>query len=191
MLSRTAITAAVSLATLVCGGSADLCASAERFSVSPEAVVQTIRARGLQIEQQQVSFLASITATRAEPQLRIVGARKLDTSRTAVQMSCESNAVCLPFYVILHGDSAEQYRVLTQPIPGAKGKRLPRPVEKPCIRTGDRASLVMENQDMRITVQVIALQNGRTGDTIRVTDTERKKLYRAEVSGPGLLKSAL
>jgi flagella basal body P-ring formation protein FlgA len=44
---------------------------------------------------------------------------------------------------------------------------------------------------MRITLRVICLENGARGERVRVSSTDHKRIYQAEVIDPGLLKSAL
>jgi hypothetical protein len=187
---RTAAKVALSLSCLLAGGGAGFCAGAQRFAISPDAVAQAMRSRGLQVQAEQVWLPGPVSASQAAPRLQIVSARKLNQSEMAVRIECEKNAVCLPFYVVLRG--SDQARILALiASERADGGKLKHAAAKPCIRTGDRASLVMEKQDMRITLPVIALQSGRPGETIRVTDTDRKKQFRAEVVGPALLKGGL
>lgn len=160
-----------------------------RFAITTPDVLAAVSARGVSVQPEQVLFLAPVTARETAPRLHVAGNRKLGDSETAVRFACDSNAICLPFYVIVRGLDDGQERLLSR-TPGAKTGS-PAKTEKPCMRNGERASLIIESRSMRITLPVIALQSGRVGEIIRVTDTERKKIYRAEVSGPGLLKSAL
>lgn len=189
MLSRATMTIAAVATALVSCGATSVQASPNRFAITTPDVLAAVSARGVSVQPGQVSFLAPVTARETAPRLHVAGNRKIGNAETAVRFACESNAVCLPFYVIVRGLDERQEALLSQ-TPGTRAKS-PAKTEKPCMRNGDRASLIIESRSMRITLPVIALQSGRVGEIIRVTDAERKKIYRAEISGPGLLKSAL
>jgi hypothetical protein len=183
---RHGINLALALGLLV-SAAASAYAAATRFGISVDDVAQVLRSGGLNIDAAQVTLLAPVTASSAAPELRFVSAKKLNDTETAVKIACKSSAVCLPFYAVLHG--AGLYERLPQP--RASVKLSSQPPKAPCIRGGDHATLLMETADMRITVGVIALQAGSVGQTIRVTGIDRKRVYRAEVVGPKLVKGAL
>jgi hypothetical protein len=183
------MTIAAVVTALVSCGATNLHAGTSRVPIAADDIVAAVRAKGVPVQPAQISFLAAVTASQTAPRLHITGSRKLGNAETAVRFACDTNTLCLPFFVILSGLDDKQEALLSQ-VAGIKPKSTAR-TEKPCMHNGDRASLVIEGRNMRITLPVIALQNGRVGETIRVTDTERKKVYRAEVSGPGLLKSVL
>lgn len=67
---------------------------------------------------------------------------------------------------------------------------------KPCWRpivapAGKRATLILENAAMRISLLVIPLERGAMGQQIRVREWRGQRIYEAQVVGPGLLRAGL
>ena len=63
-----------------------------------------------------------------------------------------------------------------------------RPESKIIMRSGTRATLLMNDDRARIQISVISLENGIAGHTIRVSSLDRKQIYFAEVVSANLLK---
>jgi len=59
------------------------------------------------------------------------------------------------------------------------------------IRTGQRATIVLQGENLRATTSVICLQNGQRGESIRVSSLDRKRIMVGEIVGPGLLHGTL
>ena len=56
---------------------------------------------------------------------------------------------------------------------------------------GDSATLILENDGIRISLAVVCLQRGFLRQEIRVRDAAGQRVYRAEVVGAGLLRAPL
>ena len=59
------------------------------------------------------------------------------------------------------------------------------------IAAGQKATLCLESRQIRMEVQVICLQRGRLGQRIRVLDRASHRVYQAEITGPGVVRSNL
>ena len=164
-------------------------ASSEAWTiVPPQRVAAAISAAGPQILAGQVEFLGEVRATPGA-QFSIVGVENRTHDAARVKLRCQSSHDCLPFYVVLHGADAGSLARAAQaaPLPGAN-----RPAQKQrVIKGGDPATLVLQGSVMQIVMPVICLQNGVRGQTIRVSSTDHKKIYEAEVVETGLLKGSL
>ena len=59
--------------------------------------------------------------------------------------------------------------------------RQPPPAGAILTRAGQKATMLLEENGMRISIGVICLQGGRLGQRIRVLDPVRRHIFRAEV----------
>jgi hypothetical protein len=93
----------------------------------------------------------------------------------------------LPFYVLVHG--IDRVKAATAALPKMRVFEVNRPLN--VIRGGDRAILVLETSDSRLSFPVICLESGAPGQKIRVISSDHKRSYDAEIVAPGLLKGIL
>ena len=59
------------------------------------------------------------------------------------------------------------------------------------MRSGKAAVLVFTGEHVRMTLPVLCLQSGGRGQRVRVVSKEKKKVYLARVTGPGVVTSVL
>lgn len=107
---------------------------------------------------------------------------------------CRKPGECLPFYVVLHLSGTQDAqamlaRSLATAPPVSAVSHVVRP--KWVVRSGQRATFVLQGKEMRATTLVICLQDGRQGESIRVSSLDRSRMMVGEVVGPGLLHGAL
>jgi len=57
-------------------------------------------------------------------------------------------------------------------------------------QAGQTATLILENENIRITLLVICLERGALGQRIRVREARGQRVFVAEVTGSGLLRAA-
>jgi len=161
-----------------------------------QAVVAELRERGL--SEAQLPQIEDLDLPVALP---AVAGRKLRVSsacwdegpeRTQFRLECGEPGQCLPFLAYVHvhdrdaGARAGSCRVesASQPAPQAP----PKPLAKPAVRAGDRATAVFLSARLRISASVTCLERGREGEVIRVRG-EDGQVFRARIFGPALLEA--
>ncbi len=162
--------------------------------VEPQQVAAALSSRSVAVSPAQVVFPSSVVARHFGPSIEVLSVENMDDARTKVKLRCRESNQCLPFYAIINWASPEeaenaalQWSGLRPSMPGPAV-----PARQPwLVRAGESATLVLEGQHVRIQLPVICLANGDAGKSIRVTTTDRKKIYRAEVVEAGVLKGGL
>jgi hypothetical protein len=161
-----------------------------------QAVVAELRQRGL--SEPQLPRIEDLDLPFALP---AVAGRKLRVSsacwdegpdRTQFRLECGEPGQCLPFLAYVHvqnrdaGARAGSCRLESpsRPAPEAPVK----PLAKPAVRAGDRATAVFLSARLRISASVTCLERGREGEVIRVRN-EDGQVFRARISGPALLEA--
>jgi len=157
-----------------------------RFVISPDQVAWVMQGRGMQVSADRIRFLSIVPSSLPNAALRLVSLGAWHDGTTKAEIACADHRACLPFYVLVSdtttvSGSAAKDRVEAQS--SAASHHL--------IRIGDRALLVFENADSRITLHVICLENGDQGQRIRVVTTDRKRSYKAEIIERTLLRGTL
>jgi hypothetical protein len=152
--------------------------------ISGVQVTQALQAAGVQAEPGDVKFLSVVEAKETDFRLNVVEFERLTPRTTRVRLQCETTAQCLPFYVVVHSEGQ---------LPGPERRpRAARAAEEPwLVRTGMTVKLILEGKTLRMTMPVICLQNGRRGETIRVTGSDRKEIFLAEVIESQLVRVKL
>ena len=161
-----------------------------------QAVVAELRQRGL--PEPQLPRIEDLALPVALPAL---AGRKLRVSsacwdegpeRTQFRLECGEPGQCLPFLAYVHvqnrdaGTRAGSCRLEapSRPAPEAPVK----PLAKPAVRAGDRATAVFLSARLRISASVTCLERGREGEVIRVRNQDGE-VFRARISGPALLEA--
>jgi len=140
-----------------------------------------------------VEFLAPVTLRQPRATLKLAHMEKAQGDAALARISCPVAGECVPFFVLLHwSDPIERQSVL--------GSLRPRPIHvetiphtaKPfLVRAGQSATLLLQNNKMRIATPIICLQNGSQGQQIRVSSLDHKRVVLAEVVDSGVLKGNL
>lgn len=181
-----------------------------RFPVMPEQVLLAMQGLDLPVAGVQLRLAAPVTATVAEPLLKIDFVSLGTGHEAMLRMACRVHTECLPFFASaawptdapmpdllaksasrngsgFSGHTPEpRTKVFPDPLAGSSSAPVP-----PAIRAGGPATLLLEGGRIHIQIHVISAQNGRVGDTVRVTTPDRKQVYVAEVLTPELLKGEL
>jgi len=166
--------------------------SNSRFPISSQGVAEAMAAVGVPVIAAQVKFLSQVTAVGPNSGLEVINLAKWTEDRLRVELRCHDPRVCLPFYVLVEGGTAAMSAAVSAQVAGGPRRNLFRiPRKQILMRNGDHATLMFEDRTVRITMPVICLQNGDRGQTIRVTSTDRKQFFKAEIVGSGLLKVTL
>ncbi len=164
------------------------------YCVGVDRVAAALGARGISIQPDQVEFLASVKSSRPDPALEIERLQTANQESVLARIHCRKPGECLPFYVVLHLSGTQDAQAMlarslasARPVSAASHTVRPQWV----VRSGQRATFVLQGKDMRATTLVICLQDGRQGESIRVSSLDRSRMMVGEVVGPGLLRGAL
>ncbi len=165
-----------------------------RVPVSSQRVAEALAAAGISATPTQVRFLSPVSASR-DSGLEVVSVAHWGNTLKA-ELRCHDHSACLPFYVLLNGnsqtaDALPKESSAQAASSQAAGAAVPIPAQEILMRDGDRATLVFENAAIRITLPVICLQSGNRGQKIRVVSADHKRFFTGEILEPGLLRAAL
>lgn len=162
------------------------------FAISPEQVAIALGSAGIQVDPTQVALLSAAVATSTTPNLKVRTVAPSGDHTALVRIECLNARECLPFFVRIQtgssGDAlaaplhAEQHRV--SPHQQASARSV-------VVRAGSQAVLLLESERVHIRIPVICVENGATGERIRVKGTLNRLTYTAEVVDANLLKGSL
>ena len=190
MAGGLAVIAILAVASKVAYGAAP---APDRFAISPGRVSSALQQAGILAKSSQVEFLSAVSSMAENPQLTVMNVSRWRGGDSKVLLRCRNNRECLPFYVVLH-DSKATARIspnvanTAQGKPNAELEPKRRSAEKPLVRGGQHATLIIKNRDLRISLPVICLESGKRGETIRLSSRDRKQKYTGEVVEAGLLQ---
>lgn len=167
-------------------------APAARVPVSARDVALVVSAvAGASVDASEVSLPADLTAATANTNLRLLQAEATQPAAVRLKLACEGGG-CLPFFALLHvHDQAEAVQVASQislklnhnlPIESRKGT---------AVQAGMRATLLLEDEHMRISLPVVLIDSGAPGTEVRVASLDRKQLYRGIVSDNQTVRGSL
>jgi hypothetical protein len=162
-------------------------APAVRVVGPSQGVIDAIALAGLPVSASQIEMLAGSGNAMGNVSVRVVSISDRTDGTAKVKLRCQDNHECLPFYVLVHG--VDHMKVTNAAIPATAVLNTTPPPN--VIRGGDRAFLILETPDSRMSFPVICLQSGAPGQKIRVTSSDRKRSYDAEIVAAGLLKGSL
>ncbi|MGB8011401.1 MAG: hypothetical protein WCF68_07295 [Terriglobales bacterium] len=157
--------------------------AATRTAISTQRIADAMTLAGIAVRPSQIELLSPINSATASATMRVVSVRHGAAGTTKAKLRCQDNRECLPFYVLVHGvDLANGSGPRPEPAIQAQPNT---------IRGGDRATLILESPDSRMSLPVICLQSGTRGQKIRVTSLDRKRFFDAEVVSAGIVKGSL
>jgi len=166
--------------------------AAEHYVISVDCVTAAISRAGVDVSPDQVAFLTGAVATKQAPELRLRSVQKLDNDRLLARMECVVDQECLPFFVHIqvgqggNAQIAAISRVVTSS--GATGQPGAGPV---VVHSGSRVVLMLDGDHVHIRIPAICLQSGTAGQVIRVSDTNRRLIYSAQVVDASAVKGRL
>jgi hypothetical protein len=162
-------------------------------AITPHQVATALMSRSISVADSAVNLLSEVPTKTVNPLLEVVSASNTNAGTTRFRLRCADSRDCLPFYAVVVGANDTTVKKLpgppTQPEAGAVPPSSPH--EPWLVHSGERATLVLEGQHLRLQMSVVCLSNGIAGKSIRVTTPNGRHTYRAEVAGPGLLKGGL
>lgn len=158
------------------------------FPISRDQVAEAVRNAGIVATTDQVSFLADVVATSPSPILKVQSIESWGDHRLRVRCACSTSRECLPFFVSVNSNSAAQ-TLPNNDDHDSSGTHLPSAKPQTAgVRSGSAATLLIEADHAHIQIPVICLESGAPGKTIRVSTTDHRRTYMAEVVTDSLLK---
>lgn len=164
-------------------------AAAGRFVITAQAVASAMAGAGWKIASDRVRLLSQVTANRRDALLEVVRATKSAPGALTVELRCHDRSACLPFYVVIDGVAAADTPDRSSMNGGSSTEAPPATRATPVLKSGDPATLVFADKALHISMPVICLQSGQRGQRIRVASIDRRRFFKAEIVGPGLLKA--
>lgn len=162
-------------------------------AIDAGSIATALSGMGVQILPEQVMLLTDVVASTSVPRLKVQSIEKRGKNPMLVRMECESPKECLPFFVSLRLSQSDESQLA-----GAFSARpmlsdsAPRPSLKSfVIRAGSPATLLLDGDRVHIKIPVICLENGASGQKIRVAGKDRRQFYSAEVIDGRLLKGRM
>ena len=164
-----------------------------RYPITQGDIAKALRVAGVSVEMSHVSLPVQMSATVAEPKLEIVTADPLGTNQVALKLRCYAASECLPFvaFAVVEdpksaADSIRSKITSTTPARHLMDSRMTAaPASKSSLKVGSRAVMEMRDGHMEIHLQVLAMDDGALGQQVRVCTLDRKKTFRATVTGEG------
>lgn len=174
---------------LVVAATAPAVAAPTRYAITPAQVAAAVSGAGMQVDPSQVALLTGVVSKGPDPQLAVRSIEPQEGHRAIARLQCADHSQCLPFVVAIQlsrQSSAAPHAVPASVI--SVSEPVSRPSAAVSLRQGSSAVLLLESGPVHITLPVICLQSGSAGQTIRVTDRERRQIYMAQVVNENLLK---
>ena len=164
----------------------------DRFAITPEHVSHVLNSAGIAAKTEEVQFLSPVSSLGQNPQLSVVNVSSWRNGNLKALLRCQNIRECLPFYVVLRNKTAPVqtssfYNVLHESF-APQQKLRKKLAAKPLVVGGQRATLVIQNQNMQITLPVICLESGRKGEIIHLASPDKKQRYQGEVMEAGVLQ---
>ncbi len=171
---------------------ADLAYAETSYPIAAPRVLSVVLAAHPELAGDAIEVPARVGAHEAEPALVAGAVERWPASSPVarVRLHCQGEGVCLPFYALVHLSASEtasgtQPRSGTLPGPAAHtlgtqaGSAMH--VDAPVLRTGQRASMLIDSGLLHLRIPVTCLQGGAVGSTIRVAGPGRSKIFEAAV----------
>ena len=166
--------------------------AAERYAISADTVAATISRVGVEVSPEQITFLADVVATKPTPVLKVRSVEKLGSERLAVRMECVNSDECLPFFVHIQGrqESDAQIAAISNSGPSL-WHAAQQGAGSVVVHSGSHVTLMLDGDHIHIRIPAICMQSGASGQMIRVTDTNRRLIYAAQVIDASAVKGRL
>ena len=167
---------------------AALCAGADggRNPVTQAQVAAALSNAGTPVTPGQVTLMADVVATTNRPSLQVDSVQARGDRQVRVRMSCATAQECLPFIVEVNVPWGSAPHAFTS-------ARAPRNRETApiVVRSGSAATLLIDQGRIHIRLQVVCMESGAMGQTIRVQDRISKRIYLAQIADETRLRGGL
>ena len=185
-----------------------------RSPVTNAQVVLALQGAQIPVEGVEIKMAAAISSSSPNAELEITGLSPVNSRTMRLRLDCKHHGQCIPFYAsvawpdkvpsdldqaLKSGKLAKANNTIKREPTGDTRKaqesiiivgRTPEQFVS-AMKSGHPATLLIEDGRIHIRLQVICLQSGITGDKVRVTTSDHKQSYLAEVIAPNLLRGSL
>ncbi len=177
---------------LLAAAAAPAALAAEHYPISAGLVAAAMGRAGMQVAPDQVVLLTEVVATIPAPVLKVSSVERLSNQRLLARVECEKSEECLPFFVSLGAaPKGNAQSPAGDPDLLSAGLTPTNAAKTVVLRSGSPAKLLLDGNHVHISIPVICLESGSPGQTIRVTDKERRMVFTAQVVNGGILKGRL
>jgi hypothetical protein len=158
-------------------------------AITTQQIAAAINSAGIKVSADQVVLLTDVTATTNDPALKVESMERWGDRRLRVRLNCAKEGECLPFFVAVNWSEAEAGRLAVADLSSsAISKTGPNAY---VVRAGSPAILLIEGDHIHIQIQVVCLENGAAGQTIRATSKDHRQTYTAKVGEDAVLRGKL
>ena len=166
-------------------------AASASHTISIEQISSAISDAGMPISPEEITLLSQVRATTDAPRLKVRSIQNGSDHAAIVRIECENPGECLPFFVKTrlsqNAGSATAPPILSPSLAVAT-RNASRAI---VVRAGTQAVLLLEGDRVHIRITVVCIDNGTSGEKIRVRSIDNRQLYVAEVVDATLLKGSL
>jgi hypothetical protein len=164
-----------------------------RYRIAEADIARELSVIGLNIDVTQVHFPAYISSATEAPKLEIVTAEPIGADQVRLEISCLTASECLPFFATVDvkepGPFSAEVRLKTHKAIAANRQPVLQlgvaPINQARLRVGSHAVMLIRDGRVDIRLQVLAIDSGAIGQQVRVCTLDRKKVFRATVTGEG------
>jgi hypothetical protein len=190
MMKRFNVISAVSLLVAIV---VPATAAPGRVLITTDQVAAAISAAAMIVSPEQVTLLTEVVAKSDAPTLKVESIEPWGTHRIKVRLGCADQDECLPFYVAIHFDQENGSKLAGSHSDGLSSVNT-RPGQGSqafVVRAGSRAILLIDGGHVHVRLNVVCLENGAAGQSIRVECKDPKQTYIAKVVNGGVLRGSL
>jgi hypothetical protein len=170
-----------------------------RYPISKADIAKQLSVVGVSVEASQVHIPVGVSAAGMSPKFEIVTAEPMGNNQVRLELRCSTAAECLPFFAALDMKEANLVSAEIRLKPGratAANRQAAMQVgagaaSQPQIEVGSHALLIIRDGHLDIHLQVVAIDTGVLGQQVRVCTLDRKKVFRATVTGEGTVTGAI
>lgn len=181
----------VLLSSMICALAVPAMAAPARHVLTEAQVAAAMNGAGMQIKPSQVTLFSDVVTTSTDPQLTVRSIEPQNDQRAIARLECADHAECLPFVVAIQLEKPGAAAGAAPAMLHSAAYSAPVVVSaQPLVHPGSNAVLLLDSGPVHITVPVICLERGSAGETIRVSDRQRRIFYRAQVVSGNLLKGS-
>jgi len=183
----------IAVAILLAAMELSAMAAPERAFITADQVAAAISASAMVVSPEQVTLLTEVVSKSNAPSLNVQSIEPWGSHRIKVRLSCSDQDECLPFYVAVHFEN--QSGVQPSPAhvdqPSSVYSRPSQNSQAYLVRAGSRATLLIDGGHVHVRLNVVCLENGAAGQSIRVECKDPRQTYVAKVVNGGVLRGSL
>ena len=170
-----------------------------RYPISKADIAKELGVVGVSVAASQIHIPPGMSAAVMSPKFEIVTAEPMGNSQLRLEFRCSTAAECLPFFAALDVKQANLASAeirsksagITVPNRHAVIQLGAGTASRPQIEVGSHALLILRDGHLHIHLQVLAIDTGVLGQQVRVCTLDRKKVFRATVTGEGTVTGGI